>query len=162
MPRKAEYTMAMLMAMQPSHHLLYMKSRIMKRTLDNPNWWLKKPIDDSELRLLTKELLRIEIIATTVHYAEVFASTLIAMKRYKRFHKFLLEYKPSEIIKFYKGMTKRRSNYVAGLIQYPQINLVQPDENGMVVLWPSQVQEWRLDKSEIEIRSEDVSIKLKP
>jgi len=129
MARKAESTMAMLMAMQPSHHLLYVKSRIMKKTLDNPELFQKKTIDDKELDLLTKELVRIEIIATAVHYAEVFASKLIAMKRYKWFHKFLLEYKPSEIIKFYKDISKRRNNYVANLLQYPQVSLVQPEDS---------------------------------
>lgn len=129
MSNKTETAMAVLMAMQPSHHLLYIKSRIMKRALDNPNFGLKKPIDDKELELLTGELLRIEIIATTIHYAEVFASRLLAMKKYKRFHKFLLEYYPSEIIKFYKNMNKKNSSYVSSLLQYPRMNRILPDES---------------------------------
>jgi len=48
------------------------------------------------------------------------------------------------------------------IITYYASRAVFPDENGMVVLWPSQVQEWQIKKSELEIRSEDVSIKLKP
>jgi len=47
------------------------------------------------------------------------------------------------------------------IITYYTSRAVFPDENGVVVLWPLQVQEWQLDKSEIEIRSEGASIKLK-
>ena len=47
------------------------------------------------------------------------------------------------------------------IITYYTSMAVFPDENGMVILWPSQVQEWQLDKSEIEIRADGVSIKLK-
>lgn len=47
------------------------------------------------------------------------------------------------------------------IITYYTSRAVFPDENGIVILWPSQVKEWQLDKTDIEIRSEDVSIKLK-
>ena len=124
MPSKSENTMAMVMAMQPSHHLLYVKSRIMKKVLDDPDSFMTKSVEDKEQDLLMKGLIEIEIIATTVHYAEVFASRLIAMKKYKRLQKYLLEYEVKYIKEFYKNIKKRRSNYIANLLHYPPVHLL--------------------------------------
>ncbi len=99
----------------------------MKAALDYPNKWMKTPLEDKEAELLTKEAIRIEIIATTIHYAEVFAATLLAMRKYKRFHKFLIDYKVWEIEKFYGEITQRNKSYVTGLLQYPQLHKIQPE-----------------------------------
>ena len=128
MPHKTETALSLILTMQPRHILLFMKSRMFKQALDNPNLFRKKPMDDKEAELLEKELLRIELIATTVHFAETFASTLLAMRKYKRFHKFLLEYKTFEIKDFYEKIPKRRLNYIAKLLQYPQLHQVQSSE----------------------------------
>ena len=122
MPSKSENTMAMVMAIQQSHHLLYIKSRIMKKVLDDPDSFMTTSIEDKEQDLLIKGLIEIEIIATTIHYAEVFASRLIAMKKYKRMQKYLLEYKVSNVKEFYKNVKKRPSNYIASLLQYHPVH----------------------------------------
>lgn len=128
MPHKTESALSMVLTMQPRHILLFMKSKMIKKFLDNPNLFREKPMDDKEAEVLEKELLRIELIATTVHYAETFASTLLAMRKYKRFHKFLLEYKTFEIRDFYEKIPKRRLSYIAKLLQYPQLHQIQPSE----------------------------------
>ncbi len=105
-----------------NHHLLFIKSRILSKELQK----LEKKKTKSGLEKLVnrqeQELIRIEIMATTVHYAEIFASLLLGMKKYRQFHKFLLEYKVSEIIDFYKNLPKRKPQYVAKILQYPYPN----------------------------------------
>ena len=79
-----------------------------------------------EVELLTKELIRLELIANTVHYAEVFAASLLAMMKFKQFHKFLLEYSPTEIIEFYKQIKEKPMDYVAKLFEYPPLDKTVP------------------------------------
>lgn len=100
----------------------------MKAALDDTNHLLKEPIHEKEHELVLKELIRIEIIATTLHYAEVFAATLLAMRRYRRFHKFLSEYEIPEIIDFYTQIPRRRLTYFLSLLQYPTLRQVQQEE----------------------------------
>src|SRR5438132_1209396 len=125
MTKKGEKGLAIVMSLLHGHYLLFIKSRIMKAALDDPNHLLKSLIEEKEHELVLKELIRIEIIATAIHYAEVFAASLIAMRRYKRFHKFLLDYEIPEIIDFYKNITGRRLTYILNLLQYPKLNLIQ-------------------------------------
>lgn len=113
-----------MLSMQHGHYLLFMKSLMLKSAMDDFSLWLKIPVEDPETNLIWKELIRVEMLATTVHYAEVFAASLIGMKRYKRFHKFLLDYRPSEIIEFYKRIPERRTNYLIRLLQYPPLHQV--------------------------------------
>ena len=130
MIKSGESGLALLLAMQHAHHLLYIKSGIMKRAMNDLSWLQKIESDDKEFEkeseLLTKELIRLELIANTVHYAEVFAASLLAMKRFKRFHKFLLEYKPREIIEFYKQIPNKSIDYVTSLLQYPPLHRAKP------------------------------------
>lgn len=128
MPHKTETALSLLLTMQPRHGLLFIKSGIIKKALDNPSLFSKGKLDDKEQELLVKELLRIELIATTIHYAETFAATLLAMKKYKRFHKFLLEYNIKEIRDFYADIAKRRPSYITKLLQYPQPYQIQSKE----------------------------------
>ncbi|MDE1812750.1 MAG: hypothetical protein KGH85_07790 [Thaumarchaeota archaeon] len=100
----------------------------MKQALEDLSLWQKEPFEDKESELLVKELLRIELIANTIHYAETFASVLLAMQRYKRFHKFLLKYQVAEIKEFYQNIPKRRSSYIAKILQYPQMYQVKSPE----------------------------------
>lgn len=128
MPHKTETALSLLLTMQPRHGLLFIKSKIIKKALDNPELFSREKLNDKEQELLVKELLRIELIATTVHYAETFAATLLAMRKYKRFHKFLLEYNIKEIRDFYTNIDKRRPSYITKLLQYPQPYQIQPKE----------------------------------
>lgn len=121
--------LAMLLATQHAHHLLFVKSGIMKRAMDDLRWLKTDDVNKEEIReseLLTKELIRLELIANTVHYAEVFAASLLAMTKFKQFHKFLLEYSPTEIIEFYKGIPKESISYMSTLLQYPPLHKISP------------------------------------
>lgn len=105
-----------------NHHSLFLKSALLKKELGK----LQKKKLKSNLAKIgnnqMQELLRIEIITNTVHYAETFASLLLAMRKYRRFHKFLLEYKIDEIIDFYTNLPKKKPQYVAKILQYPYPN----------------------------------------
>ena len=130
MTKKGEKGLAMLLTTQHAHHLLFMKSHIMNRAMDDLSWMKKSDeVDKEDLReseLLTKEFIRLELVANTVHYAEVFAASLLAMKKYTRLHKFLLEYQPREIIDFYKQIPKKPISYVTKLLQYPAFHQMLP------------------------------------
>lgn len=127
MVRRGEIGAAAVLAAEHGHYLLYIKCLILKSALKNSEWWLGKPLRGKD-KLVTNELIRIEIIATTVHYAETFAATLLAMRKYKRFHKFLLEYKPPEINEFYSTIASKRPSYVIKLLQYPSLRRVGEKE----------------------------------
>jgi|APSaa5957512535_1039671.scaffolds.fasta_scaffold03661_13 hypothetical protein len=105
-----------------NHHLLYMKSQIMSKELKRLQKLKPKEYSDREVNNLSQELIRIELICNTVHYAEVFASVLLAMKKHKQISKFLLEYQVSEIKQFYKDLPKRKPQYIAKILQYPYPN----------------------------------------
>jgi hypothetical protein len=132
MSKKGELGVASLLAYQHAHHLLFMKSKIMKHAMDDFSWMPEHEDIDAEsykeVELLTKELIRLELIANTVHYAEVFAASLLAMKKFKQFHKFLLEYKPREIIEFYKETPMMKIEYVNDLLQYPELSKIQSSD----------------------------------
>lgn len=128
MPKKGELGAAAFLAMQHGHHLLFLKSIIMRKAMNDLKLWLDTPPEDLETELLFKELIKIEIISTTVHYAEVFAATQLGMLKYRRFHKYLQEYSLSQITNFYKRIASRKLPYIMKLLQYPPIDKVNPEE----------------------------------
>ncbi len=105
-----------------NYHLLWMKFKIMQKELKKLQKTKSKIYSNREFNNLSQELIRIELICNTVHYAEVFASVLLAMKKYKQISKYLLEYQISDIKQFYKDLPKRKPQYIAKLLQYPYPN----------------------------------------
>lgn len=105
-----------------NHHLLWMKSQIMSKELKRLGKLKPKSYPEREVNNLFQELIRIELVCNTVHYAEVFASVLLAMRKHKQVHKYLLEYKISDIKQFYNDLPKRKPQYIAKILQYPYPN----------------------------------------
>ena len=105
-----------------NHHLLWMKHQIMSKELKRLQKLKPKTYSDRESNNLLQELIRIELVCNAVHYAEVFASVLLAMKKHKQVAKYLLEYKISEIKQFYNDLPKRKPQYIAKILQYPYPN----------------------------------------
>lgn len=131
MVRKGEIGLAKLLNLFAGHHILFLKIDILNKLIENFDYSLFPTINldtedkKSEYKKLICELLRLEIIVTTVHYAEVFASNLLAMKKkIKRFHKFLLSYNVPDIINFYQNIGKRRLSYISNLLGYPPLHLI--------------------------------------
>lgn len=105
-----------------NHQLLFMKSKILKKELEKLQKKKTKSNVDEMANHQFQELIRIEILTNTVHYAEIFASILLGMSKYKAFHKFLLDYNVNEIIDFYTNIPKRKPQYIAKILQYPYPN----------------------------------------
>ncbi len=127
LPKKGELGAAAILAMEHGHYLLFIKSIIMRKAMNDLKSWLDTPPQDLESELIFKELIKIEIIATTVHYAEVFAATLLGMRRYRRFHKYLQEYSQPQITNFYKRIASRKLPYIMKLLQYPPLEQIRPE-----------------------------------
>ncbi len=63
-----------------------------------------------------------EVVFFDIHYAEVFAANLLAMKRMKKtYHRTLLDYRTKEIIDFYKEIKYKPLSYIAKLLGYPPL-----------------------------------------
>ena len=105
-----------------NHQLLFIKSIRLKKELEKLQKKKIKSNTDEMANHQLQEITRIEILTNTVHYAEIFASILIGMNKYKTFHKFLLDYNVNEIINFYTKLPKRKPQYIAKILQYPYPN----------------------------------------
>lgn len=122
MVRKGEVGLAHTLSMFQAHPWLFFKVKMLERVLQNFGSWFPEITVEDEGPSLVHEMIRLEIVVTTVHYAEVFAANLLAFKRkQKRFHKTLLSYRGSEIIDFYKKIKHRSLSYIANLLGYPAL-----------------------------------------
>lgn len=126
MVKKGEVGLAQLLSMYQSHGWLFFKVRMLKKLLQNFDSWFPEMNVENEEASLIHQMIKLEIVVTTVHYAEVLAANLVAFrKRRKRFHKTLLSYKGSDIIEFYVRIKHRPLSYVAKLLGYPAFFQIQ-------------------------------------
>jgi len=134
MVKKGELGLARILSTYQSHPWLFFKVKMLERVLQNFHSWFPEIEFNDEKASLVHEMIRLEILVTTVHYAEVLAANILAFReRRKRFHRILLSYKVSEVIDFYEKMKHRRLSYIAKLLGYPALFQIT-DEKGRETL----------------------------
>jgi hypothetical protein len=106
----------------------YLKLKILKKIYDDPYGFFQVKISDdlTEINVL-KGCIKLEFITTTVMYAEVLASNLLARKESKIFHEPLLNYPVENIIQFYNEIDTFDANYLCTLLQYPPLEQMGED-----------------------------------
>jgi hypothetical protein len=122
MGKKGEIGLAHVLSMYQSFPWLLFKVEMLKKSLKNfDSWFPEIQIENEEPRLI-HEMIKLESVVTTVHYAEVLAANLLAFRmRRKTFHKTLLSYKGEDIISFYVRIRHRPLTYIAKLLGYPAL-----------------------------------------
>jgi len=137
MVKKGEIAVAQMFSMFQGHPWLFFKVKMLEKALKNFSSWFPEIEVEDERASLVHEMIRLEMVVTTVHYAEVFAANLLAFKKKrKRFHKTLLSYRVSEVTDFYKKIKRRKLPYIASLLGYPALFQV-PDEKQRELLMKS-------------------------
>jgi len=122
MVKKGEVGLAHVLSMYQSYPWLLFKVEILKKSLENFDSWLPEIEVDNKDSSLIHEMIKLETVVTTVHYAEVLAANLLAFRKgRKRFHKALLSYKGDAIFSFYAQIKHRPLSYIAKLLGYPAL-----------------------------------------
>ncbi|MCW4048785.1 MAG: hypothetical protein NWE89_03515 [Candidatus Bathyarchaeota archaeon] len=117
-----EVGVARLLSMFQGYPWLVIKIGILEKVLSDEDYFKIGDNYERENRLL-KEMIKLEIMVTTVHFAEVFAANLLSLSRYeKTYHKKLLEYNTGEIKDFYDSINVKSNDYVAKLLCYPDLD----------------------------------------
>ena len=74
-------------------------------------------------------LIKLEIVLTTIHCAEILASYLLAFeKQGKTIQRTLFKYQVKEVKDFYGSIKKQRMSYIAKIFSYPQPYRVKGQE----------------------------------
>ena len=103
---------------------LVFKVGILEKVLSDKDYFNIDDDFEHEDKLI-KEMVKLEIVVTTVHFAEIFAANLLALSRYeKTYHKKLLEYNTGEIKDFYEGINAKSNSYIVKLMCYPDLNQI--------------------------------------
>lgn len=125
MVRTAEIEVAHILSMFQGHAWLHFKVKMLERVLQDFDSFFTEIGVENEKSSLIHEMIRLEIIVTTVHYAEVVAANLLAFKtKHKRYHKKLLSYSVSAVNDFYKKIKQRQISYIADLLGYPPLHQI--------------------------------------
>lgn len=119
-----EVGVAKILTMFQGYPWLVMKVGILKKVLSEEDFLKIGDEYEKEDRLL-RNMIKLEILVSTVHFAEVFAANLLSLSTYeKAYHKKLLEYNTGEIKDFYSNISSRSINYVARLLCYPELEQI--------------------------------------
>ena len=120
---------AFILTMFQSYQWLHLKNQLLKKSRMDINEILEKEEDITNFQYHVD----FEILMNTVHFAEVFAANLLALKSHNAgFHKYLLEYNIYEIINFYENAEYFDYNYLCKLLGYPEIEYCDKEKKDML------------------------------
>ena len=123
MPRRSVTAPASLLLNNEAGSWLMIKMELLKNLAVNTGDFASKVFEDKVDKHQLKKiqgLAAMEMVISTVHYAEVLASYLIGFRQGKTIQRKLLSYKADEIKYFYSNINKKSLAYIAKLFSYPQ------------------------------------------
>jgi hypothetical protein len=132
MPRRDVTVPAFALLKNNIFHLPVLKIDGLKFALDNFDITYKNTFNTKlpkEEKESFKEAIKLEIVVTTVHFAEILGSYLLAFsKGRKALQRALFSYKVGDVNNFYDTIALRKNPYIAKLFSYPQQHQIQSPE----------------------------------